>query len=83
LNAAVTLAMAESIDEGLAWIDRIARGGRLEDYHLLHAARADLLRRAQRRDVARRDYSALRASPLRGRRRQAAGVQRRGRAVER
>jgi RNA polymerase sigma-70 factor (ECF subfamily) len=57
LNAAVTSAMAESIDEGLAWIDRIARGGRLEDYHLLHAARADLLRRAQRRDEARIHYA--------------------------
>ena len=45
LNAAVAYAMAYSIDEGLARIDRIAARGELSQYHLLHAARADLLRR--------------------------------------
>ncbi len=48
LNAAVALAMAANMQEGLSWIDRIAARGALEDYHLLHAARADLLRRAHR-----------------------------------
>jgi RNA polymerase sigma-70 factor, ECF subfamily len=48
LNAAVAVAMAANIPEGLNWIDRIAARGGLEDYHLLHAARADLLRRAHR-----------------------------------
>jgi RNA polymerase sigma-70 factor, ECF subfamily len=48
LNAAVAVAMAADIAEGLNWIDRIAARGGLEDYHLLHAARADLLRRAHR-----------------------------------
>jgi RNA polymerase sigma-70 factor, ECF subfamily len=48
LNAAVAVAMAATIQEGLNWIDRIAARGGLEDYHLLHAARADLLRRAHR-----------------------------------
>ena len=56
LNAAVALAMASSIEDGLAWIDRIADGGALDDYHLLHAARADLLRRAQRWPEARLAY---------------------------
>ena len=56
LNAAVALAMASSIEDGLAWIDHIADGGALDDYHLLHAARADLLRRAQRWPEARLAY---------------------------
>ena len=48
LNAAVALAMATTLDAGLAWIDQISVAGALNDYHLLHAARADLLRRAGR-----------------------------------
>jgi len=45
LNRAVAVAMAEGLDAGLALIDELAAGGDLDDYHLLHAARADLLRR--------------------------------------
>jgi RNA polymerase sigma-70 factor (ECF subfamily) len=45
LNRAVAVAMAEGPRAGLALIDELARGGELEGYHLLHAARADLLRR--------------------------------------
>lgn len=56
LNAAVALAMARSPEEGLAWIERIAHGGALDQYHLLHAARADLLRRAGRRPQAAAAY---------------------------
>jgi RNA polymerase sigma-70 factor (ECF subfamily) len=56
LNAAVALAMATTIDYGLAWIDQIAAGGALDDYHLLHAARADLLRRAGRLTESRVAY---------------------------
>jgi RNA polymerase sigma-70 factor, ECF subfamily len=48
LNAAVAFAMSAGIDKGLAWIDRIEARGELTEYHLLHAARADLLRRAGR-----------------------------------
>jgi RNA polymerase sigma-70 factor, ECF subfamily len=48
LNAAVAFAMSAGIDKGLAWIDRIEARGELTEYHLLHAARADLLRRAER-----------------------------------
>jgi RNA polymerase sigma-70 factor (ECF subfamily) len=56
LNAAVALAMASSMDEGLAWIRRIEAGGAIDDYHLLHAAKADLLRRNQQIDAAREAY---------------------------
>jgi RNA polymerase sigma-70 factor (ECF subfamily) len=53
LNRAVAVAMARSADEGL---DLIARIEGLDDYHLLHAARADLLRRLGRRDEAAGAY---------------------------
>jgi RNA polymerase sigma-70 factor (ECF subfamily) len=45
LNRAVAVAMAEGPRAGLEIIDSLASGGDLEGYHLLHAARADLLRR--------------------------------------
>jgi RNA polymerase sigma factor (sigma-70 family) len=45
LNRAVAVAMATTPSEGLALIDRIDG---LERYHLLHSARADLLRRLER-----------------------------------
>ena len=45
LNRAVAVAMAEGPRAGLAMIDRLAAEDDLSDYHLLHAARADLLRR--------------------------------------
>ena len=45
LNHATAVAMATTPDEGLALIDRI---NGLDRYHLLHAARADLLRRLGR-----------------------------------
>jgi RNA polymerase sigma-70 factor (ECF subfamily) len=48
LNAAVALAMAQGPEHGLAWIERLEQGGELEGYHLLPAARADLLRRLGR-----------------------------------
>ncbi len=53
LNRAVAIAMAGSADQGL---DLIARIEGLDDYHLLHAARADLLRRLGRRDEAAGAY---------------------------
>lgn len=46
LNRAVAIAMADGPPPGLALIDSIAATGELDSYHLLHAARADLLRRA-------------------------------------
>jgi RNA polymerase sigma-70 factor, ECF subfamily len=56
LNAAVALAMAHRLEDGLAWIDRISARGEISQYHLLHAARADLLRRAGRRPEAAAAY---------------------------
>ncbi len=53
LNRAVAVAMAEGADRGLDLIDRIEG---LNDYHLLHAARADLLRRLDRREEAAEAY---------------------------
>ena len=48
LNAAVALGMAGDLDGALAWIARLDAGGALATYHLLPAARADLLRRLGR-----------------------------------
>jgi len=45
LNRAAALAMAEGPRPALAVVDALAAGGELDRYHLLHAARADLLRR--------------------------------------
>ena len=45
LNRAVAVAMADSPRSGLALIDALSASNDLDDYHLLHAARADLLRR--------------------------------------
>ena len=48
--------MAEGPEVGLARLDRLEAEGPLAGYHLLPAARADLLRRAGRRDEAARAY---------------------------
>jgi RNA polymerase sigma-70 factor (ECF subfamily) len=45
LNRAVAVAMAQGPHHGLALIDKIAADNDLDNYHLLHAARADLYRR--------------------------------------
>jgi RNA polymerase sigma-70 factor, ECF subfamily len=45
LNRAAAIAMVAGPRAALALVDAIAAGGELERYHLLHAARADLLRR--------------------------------------
>jgi RNA polymerase sigma-70 factor (ECF subfamily) len=45
LNRAVAIAMVRGPKSGLALIDKLGNSGDLADYHLLHAARADLLRR--------------------------------------
>jgi RNA polymerase sigma-70 factor (ECF subfamily) len=45
LNRAVAVAMADGPARGLTLVDALAARGDLDDYHLLHAARADLLRR--------------------------------------
>jgi RNA polymerase sigma-70 factor, ECF subfamily len=48
LNAAVALGMADSLESALAWMDRLDAAGDLRSYHLLPAARADVLRRLGR-----------------------------------
>jgi RNA polymerase, sigma subunit, ECF family len=56
LNRAVALAMRDGLAAGLAVIDAILTRGELADYHLAHAARADLCRRLGRNDEARAAY---------------------------
>jgi RNA polymerase sigma-70 factor (ECF subfamily) len=57
LNRAAAVAMADGPRAGLALIDALAAEGDLEGYHVLHAARADLLRRIGALDQAARSYS--------------------------
>jgi RNA polymerase sigma-70 factor (ECF subfamily) len=52
LNRAVAIAMAESYERGL----ELMEGLPLDDYHLFHAARADLLRRLERHEEAAHAY---------------------------
>ena len=52
VNAAVAHAMSGHIDEGLDWLTRLGSEPALARYHLLPAARADLLRRQLRHDEA-------------------------------
>ncbi len=56
LNRAVALAMRDGAEAGLAVVDAILARGDLADYHLAHAARADLARRLGRTADARRAY---------------------------
>jgi RNA polymerase sigma-70 factor (ECF subfamily) len=56
LNRAVAVAMRDGPLAGLALIDAILARGDLEDYHLFHAARADLFRRLGRAKDARSSY---------------------------
>jgi RNA polymerase sigma-70 factor (ECF subfamily) len=58
LNHAVAVAMSEGLERGLAQIDQVGACGRLEDYHLFHAARADILRRLGRRTDSAEAYTA-------------------------
>jgi RNA polymerase sigma-70 factor, ECF subfamily len=53
LNHAVAVALAGEVDDGLALLDEIEG---LDDYHLLHAARADLYRRLDRNEEAATAY---------------------------
>jgi RNA polymerase sigma-70 factor (ECF subfamily) len=56
LNHAVAVAMARGPEVGLALLDQLGVAPALERYHLYHAARADLLRRAGRTAEARLSY---------------------------
>ncbi|MEQ1580806.1 MAG: RNA polymerase sigma factor [Steroidobacteraceae bacterium] len=56
LNRAVAIAMRDGPEAGLALVDDLLARRELENYHLTHAARADLCRRLGRRDTARESY---------------------------
>ena len=56
LNRAAAVAMRDGPEHGLALIDAILARGELEEYHLAHAARADLLRRLGRKAEAAAAY---------------------------
>ena len=58
LNRAAALAMRDSPEAGLAVVDAIFARGELHDYHLAHAARADLCRRLGRTQEACAAYEA-------------------------
>ncbi|MGH9869570.1 MAG: RNA polymerase sigma factor [Candidatus Polarisedimenticolia bacterium] len=57
LNRAVAVAMVEGPRPGLEIIDALSATGDLDSYHLLHAARADLLRRLGERGEAATSYT--------------------------
>ncbi len=56
LNRAVAVAMRDGPRAGLELIDAILNRGDLADYHLAHAARADMLRRLGQTDAAKTAY---------------------------
>ena len=56
LNRAVAIAMAHGPRAGLTLIDELAASGELDEYHLLHAARADMLRRLGSNTEASESY---------------------------
>lgn len=56
LNRAVAVAMAEGLRRGLELIDLLSSSDDLENYHLYHAARADLLRRMGEGAEAAKSY---------------------------
>jgi RNA polymerase sigma-70 factor (ECF subfamily) len=56
LNRAAAVAMRDGPEAGLVLIDAVLAGGTLSDYHLAHAARADLCRRLGRSEEARAAY---------------------------
>jgi RNA polymerase sigma-70 factor (ECF subfamily) len=56
LNRAVVIGMSEGPERGLTMIDSLGVAGALAGYYLLHAARADLLRRSDRPRAAAEAY---------------------------
>jgi RNA polymerase sigma-70 factor, ECF subfamily len=56
LNHAAAVAMGERLDRGLRLIERLEADGELEGYHLLPAAKADILRRLGRNAEAAAAY---------------------------
>jgi RNA polymerase sigma-70 factor, ECF subfamily len=62
LNRAVAVAMVDGPHAALALVDAIAATGDLDSYHLLHSARAELLRRIGSNEQSTQAY--LRALDL-------------------
>lgn len=56
LNRAVAVALVDGPAAALAVVDALAADGALDDYHLLHAARADFARRLGDLELARASY---------------------------
>jgi RNA polymerase sigma-70 factor (ECF subfamily) len=56
LNRAVAVAMSDGVERGLELVDALDRRGELAAYHVLPIARAELLRRLDRRDEAAKSY---------------------------
>ena len=56
LNRAVAIAMRDGPAKGLELVNELLEGGKLADYHLAHAARADLCRRLGKSSEARASY---------------------------
>jgi RNA polymerase sigma-70 factor, ECF subfamily len=56
LNYAAAVAMADGPERGLELVASAGAGGKLENYYLFHAARADLLRRLKRFEEAQAAY---------------------------
>ena len=56
LNRAVAIAMCDGLEQGLRLIDDLLAREHLSNYHLAHAARADLCRRLGRIEEARASY---------------------------
>ncbi|MEO7700654.1 MAG: RNA polymerase sigma factor [Opitutus sp.] len=61
LNRAVAVAMRDGPTAGLVLIDDLIARGELQDYYLVHAARADLHRRLGNKDQARLAYTQAQA----------------------
>src|SRR5437773_8587492 len=57
LNRAAAVAMVDGPGPALALVDALAAAGNLDRYHLLHSARADLLRRLGSPDEAAKSYA--------------------------
>ncbi|WP_042405053.1 RNA polymerase sigma factor [Streptacidiphilus carbonis] len=70
LNRAVAVGMAEGPQAALPLVEALAATGRLDGYYLLHATRADLLRRLDRSAEADASYrTALELAPTEAERR--------------
>ena len=80
LNRAVAVAMVDGPEAALALVDEVAAGGDLDRYHLLHATRADLLRRLDAAAPAAASYA--RALELVGNESERRFLERRRREVE-